>query len=495
MAIADALRGLLGRDPYGEATRDFLRGCADMGADRLNRYSLFEDLYDNRRCPPLSDRQKLYLDSIAGFTFAGENFWAAVVDKLARRLTIVAIRVKKNPAAETYLNEIFWPRNRMRSVAGIVHLETPKKGDGFLIGGFDDDLQVPIVRWNRPEMVKPVYDDETGVMIYASKLWSTSKQSAANPDGKPINRLNVYFSSRIEKWFTFSKADADAVWQPFLEKPGAKWPTWWTDNGQEDGEPLGIPVVHFRNRAGDRQFGRSDLAVALPFKAELDKHLLDLFDVMDIQGAKQRWATGADERTSLAVRRGEWIVSGNAEATFGELSAENPEPLLKVIRDTLQRFSAASGTPLHDMVEGKQQPSGESRKTAESGLVERAQDFTTTGAGTGWEDTARMVWRIGAAFGDAPDFDPAADITVEWESVETRDDVAESTVALADLELGASQTTLLRRRGFDPAEETANKLAEAKAAAERATQGAPPSPDLLPRAPVPQRAPTPTALA
>lgn len=475
MAFGDAVRRLLGMaDPQDQERQEFVRGCADMGSARLERYRIYEDLYDGRLGPPLDERQRQYLSSLAGVQFS-ENFCAPVVDRKAHRLAVRALRVKENKAAEEYLNGIFWTRNRMGRVQGVVHTETLKKGDGFVIVSWDNARGIPVAQFNRPELLKPIYDEETGAMILVPKLWSTSKRSASNPSGRLILRLNLYYEDRIEKWFCVSKADENAAWVPFREREGDTWPTWWTDDDTEDGDPLGIPVGHFRNRPGDRWFGRSELRAAIPFKRELDKWILDLFDVMDEQGAKQRWAAGLDETTrSLVVRRGEWI-KGPTGATFGELTAEDPERLHSAIRETLVRMSAATATAFQELTKGDP-PSGESRKTFESAEVATCKDFIVS-ASDSWEDVARVAWRLADTFGaDAPPFDPDAEITVDWDGVETRDDVTESTVALADQQLGASRRTLLRRRGYDPDEEARWVAEEEAAAARRARADAPPPP-------------------
>lgn len=472
MAIADVVRSLLGRaDPSSREQQDFLREAADMGAERTGRYRTAEDLYDGRLAPPLTTRQRQYLDRIAGWPVT-ENYMAPVVDKMASRLRLVAFRVEESPDAEAYLNGRFWTANNLDDLQTIVHSEVPKKGDGFLLGGFDNDRDVATVRWNRPEICKIVYDEETGDVVYVSKVWSTSRRSASNPTGMPINRLNVYFPDRIEKWFTASKNDDRAQWAQFYEAEGDAWPEDWTHND----EPLGVLGVHFRNKAGDRDYGRSELRPAVPFKHAIDKWILDQFDVMDEQGAKQRWASGVDDTRQLVVRRGHWVTSSRAEARFGAIEAEDPGPLGETIYETLQRMSVATATPFHDLIRGTP-PTGEALKTAYMDHDAKCEAFTIR-ARSSWVTVAHNALRAADAFGsESPGYDPSWTITAEYAPVALRDDLTESQVAMADYELGASRATLLRRRGYDPDEEARARAKEDEAAMRRAREIAPPAPD------------------
>lgn len=471
MALLDTVRGLLGRPPddtLSAERQEFLRACADMGGDRLNRYRLYEDYYDGEQRTQLLDRAEQYLQA-SGLRWC-ENLVQTVVDVMADGLAVTGFEVQGNDEASEWLSSTWWPRTKMDETQDVVHSNTVMLGDGFLIVSFDENLGLPRAQWNHPSKVKPVYDDDGQDLLYASKIWSTTKRSASNPDGRLIMRLNVYWPDRVEKWFSWS-AGEDSVWQPWQDEEDDAWPTPWTESQQLPSEgpaddPLGVPVPHFRNRPKGKRFGRSEVKTAIPFQDAHNKSVLDLFYVMDGQGWKQRWASGLSDVDAVKVAIGEWVTTANEAARFGEFQAENPGPLIETIDGGLRRLSAATGTPLHDLIKGDP-PSGEALKTAEGRRVKKSEKFQTGSGGNAWEYTAKLAWKLQDVFGEgAPPYDPDAEITVNWESPETRNERLEAETLEAHHRLGASKQTILRKLGYDPDEEEEARQEEAEQSAE-----------------------------
>lgn len=467
--IADAVRSLLrGRADWANAEQqEFLREQADMGEDRLKRYRVYEELYDGDRRTRLMDRARLYLEP-HGIVFS-ENFIETVIDVMADSLTITGFQVEDNPDASEYLTRrLFGRRNRGDELQGIVHTQTPKLGDGFVIVEWEPGVGARW-RWNHPRLIRPTYNDTCDELQLASKRWTTRQRSSSNPRGRLVTRLNVFYPDRVEKYFSID-GGRDTTWVPWMDDGDATWPIWWTDTMQEGGDPLGLNVFHFRNKPKGSIYGRSEVKGAAPFQFELHKWILDLFEVMDVQGAKTRWAKGIPESESLSVAWGEWVKTSNPDAEFGEFTAEDPSGILEAIKATLTRMSARTRTPLHDLITGDV-PSGEALKTAESGRVHKARDRMPT-LGNSWEGIATLSWRLDALLGagdgiEVPAFDPAAEVSVVWDNPETRDELAEAQTFESHHRLGASSETILRKLGYDPEEEAAASAKEAaKAAAE-----------------------------
>lgn len=485
MALTDKLRALLGRgDSQAREQQDFLRGEADMIADRVDRYRLAEDYADGDQRTELNARAKKYLEA-SGLKFA-ENFCETVVDTMADRLKVVGLQVEDNETASDWLNKRFWPRARLAETQGVVHTETTKLGDGFLIVDWDPKALRPRVRWNRPHIVKPTYDDGNMDLLRASKVWPTDTRAPTNPDGKLITRMNLYYEDRVEKWFTTTAGD-DAQWQPHMDDGDESWPVWWTSTGAEDGEPLGIPVVHFRNKPKGRVFGRSELRGVIPMQDELNKLLIDLNEITDMMAGAQRWATGVTtEDGPLRVAVGEFLRATDPNAKFGQLEPSDPTRVLATIESLLTRMAARSRTPLHDLSMKGQIPSGESLKTAEGGQVKKCQDRQVT-HGDPWATVGRLGLRVQNAFGEETiDVDPDADITVVWDSPETRNEQAEALTLSTLVDLGLSRRTALRELGYEPDEEMEQR------AKEDALLG-PPPPDVPPDDPQNDPPPDPAA--
>lgn len=486
MALTDAVRRRL-RPGTTALDQDFLGEQADMIDDRVARYRLFEDYYQGEQRTRLMARALLYLQA-SGLCFA-ENFCETVVDTLANRLKIEAFHHEKQDALAEWLNGPFAKRNRLGELQTVVHSNTPMLGDGFVFVEFDEAAGIPRLRWNRPHNVKPTYDDETGELALVSKLWATTRISASNPDGKLIQRLNLYYPDRVEKYYALA-AGKGSQWATHEDEEGDSGIAWLTTTGDQDGEPLGIPVVHFRNRARGRTFGRSDLRGAIPFQDELNKQLLDLFYVMDTQAWRTKWATGVSAESSLSVAPGNWVRTADKDARFGALDADDPSGMLESIDATLRRMSAKTGTPLFDLIKGTP-PSGEALKTSEAGLIARGEDCQE-GFGNSWTDAAAIATRQMLAFGE-PDFgelpeDEVLDVSVMWEPVATRNERDETEMYVMQHDLGVSRRTILTKLGYDAD-------AEEKQRAEEDAQDAPPAPPPPTDPPVPPPADPPAGPA
>jgi hypothetical protein len=451
------------RDPVAEALsgerQDFIRDCADMGSERCDNYRLYGDYYDGRQRTRLVDRARLYLEQ-SGVKFS-ENIVETAIDKAARRFHVTGFQVDDDEPASDWLTQKRW--GRQDELQGIVHTEVPKLGDGFVIVSWDEKRDRPRLTWNRPHLIKPCYD-ENGDMLHAVKKWSTSKRGPQNAAGVLIWRLNVYYPDRVEKWFS---ADRDGErWAPWRDDAAEAWPLPWTVSGALPGDgsdaedPLGSPVVHFREKPKGQSFGRSRVRGMMSYQDELNKQVLDLFYVMDAQGWAWPWITGLTDADTVKLAVGDVLKIASSNARVGQLPAANPAPLLEAIDATLRRFSAKTDTPLFDLIKGTP-PSGEALKTAVMGQTAYVKDAQST-HGHAWETVVSLAWRLSDLHGpdDVPAFDETADITTQWESTEPRSELLEAQTAMAYAELGVSNATLMRRFGFDPKDEAKLKAAE-----------------------------------
>ena len=105
-------------------------------------------------------------------------------------------------------------------------------------------------------------------------------------------------------------------------------------------------------------------------------------------------------------------------------------------------------------------PSGEALRSAESGLVAKAQDRMTS-FGNAWEDVMRMGMKLAQVNGALPVDVDIADLIIktQWKDPLSRNEKEEAETAVIHRELGVSKSTLLTRLGYDP-EAEADKRAE-----------------------------------
>ena len=456
----------------------WLRDAADMGADRCSRYRLYQEFYDGNRGAKLRDRAKKYLEqNRVPFT---ENFCDVVVDSLAERLNVIGFtsseattalvdgkEVTEDPFGS--LAEEWWQRNRMDAVQKTVHVQALMKGDEYVIVEWSEELGRPRFLRQRQHQVKVCYsEDEPDTIEYAVKVWSTSRRGPSNPSGARVRRMNLYFPDRVEKWFSLSKGDGDKDdWARWTDEGDTGWPVWWTTSGAEDGDPLGIPVVHFRHRPLGDGHGRSRVKPAVPFQEQLNKYAADLNDLVDNHALPQDWVAGvaAENPTFKRVAGNIWQAA-DKEAKFGRLDATDTSNLLNVIEGVLSRLGRRSRIPMH-LLTGGTPPSGESLKTAESGLVATAKDCQVE-FGNSWEDAVLVGFRLAAAFGEVeglPDVLPdGLTLSAQWANPETRSDEADLNVATLKKNLGVSRHTLLGELGYDAEKEAELRAVETEEA-------------------------------
>lgn len=448
----------------GKDVQDHLRGCATFEDGRSDGYRTFEDFYNGKRNPPLNDRQRKYLEQASGGVRFTENVCDTVVDKLAARLYVEAFQVQDSDEASDWLSTTVLPKNGGDELQGIVHTNTPMLGDFFLIVSWDDRTGLPRWNANHPRLVKMVYDDEEGTLadpVFAVKKWSTCRRTPQNPAGSLVWRMNLYYPDRVEKYFSL---DSDGEnWAAWRDKPDEPWPVPWTMDGDPSGEPIGIPVVHFRNKPLGSPYGRSELVKAIPFQLEHTKNILDHFDVMDAFAWAWPWVTGVVEGDTLKLGVGDVLRLPNENAKVGQLPAADPRATLEPIKGTLQRMAAFTDTPLHSLLMEGALPSGESLKTSESGVVKKAENRQASSTNA-WARACRLSLRCGEAFGDLGfTVDPNAEVTVVWDSAETRDEAVEAQNALIKHDLGVSKRTLIRELGYDPDDEEKQTAEESQA--------------------------------
>jgi len=471
MTVVNTLRDAFrGEPPEVNRQREFLNAAADMGSERVERYAIYADYYDGDHYTQVLDRAKEYLEA-SGLRFS-ENFCELVSDAHTSRLRLTGFTVKTAAGEDgpaTGWLEDWWDRPEQPAIQTTVHNRTLTLGDGFVIVEWDAEQGRAKACWNDPAHCKAVYDPEDNDrLLYVSKTWPTTRMSPTNPTGLKIRRLNLYWPDRVEKYFAVDDSD-DADWHPHRDAEdtdgngNATWPIHWTVGGVPGGEPLGINVVHFRHKPLGNAVGRSILRNVIPQQDGLSKQILDLFYVTDTQAWKQRWATGLKEDQRLRVAAGEWVTTANENAKIGELSAEDPTPLVATIEATLRRISARSRTPLHELLKSTA-PSGEERKMADSGIVaatlERHGDF-----GNSWAQVARVAHTLATEFGEgAPVIAPDAVIEAVWDDPNARNEKEEADTFAIHHSLGVSKATLMRKLGYDPEEEAKRRQEEAAAA-------------------------------
>ncbi len=455
----------------GEAARlidhDHLNNCCDIdnGRNRLVGYRTYRDWYNGKHNAQVSDRQRELYER-AHIQFA-DNFIDTIVDTLVRRLKLKTFSYQPENESANEETTTIMRKNVMDILANRVHHVSAKCGDSFVICDYDDVKQVPTITYNRPEIIRPEYDDDTGErMLWVSKCWRTEEVSPFNPGGEEIERLNIYYPNRIEKYYreVCEGKDDQKTWLPFMDISASGkdelWPVPWVD--ESTGEPLGIPVFHFKNKTLDGRFGISEIKKAIPQQAMLNKALLDLDLILDNQGWPQRWASGVGETenenpnhdgNNQAMFDGQpgsvWHTM-NDQAKFGQFESAPVEGALKAIEMLTQHISATNATPIWLLLSAGRFPSGESMKMGDSGLSDKAAERALIFGNT-WENVIRYCHKLRNIRGEAMAYIDLEDTEIEciWEDTVPRNEKVTVEVLSNLVELGASKRWALEQYGID----------------------------------------------
>ena len=239
------------------------------------------------------------------------------------------------------------------------------------------------------------------------------------------------------------------VWRRYQDNSDAQWPVPWLDSA---GEPLGVPLVHFRNRPMGGDFGQSEIINVIPMQDLLNKTLIDLTMILDTLAFPQRYTLNVNHGASrLDILPGS-VTEFHSEydgGSVGQWNAASVDGPLRAIEALVQHIAGTTRTPQHLFQIMGGTPSGEALKTAESGLVQKARQRMVN-FGNSWEDCLMMAWRIQRAFSGGSSVSEIAEggIKTTWDDPETRNEQAHLETLKAKVELGVTKHQIWRELGY-----------------------------------------------
>ncbi len=437
-------------------SQDFLEDAAEFDPTLLTKYQKFGDYYEGRQYVYMKDRNRRYMQR-SGWEFS-ENFSEVVVDVFAERLVMTGFVLETKDDSDTDLSPLEqWldgqlQYNRLDAQQLTIYTNALIKGDAYGIVDWDEDDKCPRLTYNPPERIKPVYStDEPDTLEYVVKKWNSTAVGPQNPDGKKIVRMNLYYPDRVEKFYRLSNDDQSSPedeWRTWQDEGDTSWQVPWVD---AQGEPLGIPIVHFRHKHLGGGMGTSELRSTVSQQDLLNKMVVDMAEIFDYMAFPQRWIKGqAVDAINLTPGPGEYLTLNGEDMDAGQFPAADLSSVSDAVEEQLSRLARRSRTPLH-LLTGGTPPSGEALKTAESGLVAKCKSAQVV-FGQSWEDVAQLMLRLGAANGVLPvQIGEPVVAQAQWSSAQTRDDMGDAQYAqILHAEGLASKRTLQAGLGLDP---------------------------------------------
>jgi len=448
---------------------------------RQNAYIKYREYYDGDHDTLLTERLKKFL-SVKGdeedFNF---NLCPIVVDALSERLKITGFDTGDSGQGETLWE--WWDANKMDAKQMIVHQSAIRDGDHYVMVEWDNENQRPKISnelsCTGGEGVKVHYSQEhKGEIEYASKRWIAK---TGDGTGK-FRRMNLYFDDHVEKYQS-SEGEYEGNWRPFLDtpEPGAAVGTeqpgelgacgwyWWTDTGAQGGKPLGVPIVHYKNKDQGYDWGQSELKDIVPLQNALNKSVIDLLASTDV--AAFRILVGRGDRWSALDIYPGVVVNSEKPPTDADLTAiegEDPAKLIAVVDKFTMTIAQVSRTPISYFQTSKERPAEGTLQQEESGLVAKAEKCQTT-FGNAWEQVMVIARRLANAFGNAK-MDEEQSIDCQWKEAQTRNETQHLQTLVLKKQLGVPDKQIWREMGYNDKQIAEFEKLKLKAAAQAIRQ-------------------------
>lgn len=382
------------------------------------------------------------------FSAFADNFCEVVVDATEERLSVDGFRFggDENPSADREAWRI-WQANGLDAESQVCHTESLVKSRAYsLVWNNPRDPETPLITIEDPLQMVVAHDPTNKrVRTAAFKRW-------LDDSGYVFGYL--YLPDRIEKYRSHTKVDKNPlskgeleaiVWDPF-ELEDEAWPL---NNPLKE-----VPVVAFTNRRRLSGTGKSELENVRPIQDAINKMCADMLVSSEFAAFIQRWITGVevprDPETGRPIETFKAHVDRifaveDSEARFGEFSQHDPKVFIGPIEMFIQHLATQTRTPPHYFLASMGNfPSGESLKSAETGLVSKvkrkARHF-----GESWEETMRLSFKV---LGDSRG--SVSDAETLWQNPEFRT-MGELVDALVKLkQIGVPDRALWEEYGATP---------------------------------------------
>ena len=411
--------------------------------------SLYRDL--NARQPDI-DRYNDYYDGKHRLAFASEKFrnafggmfrefadnWCDLVpDAVEERLNVEGFRFGIDSDTGDRDAWRMWQANSLDAESQLAHTEALVTGEGFVMVGPNAD-----------DEANPLITVESSRECYVRHAPGNRRRRVAGikswQDGRKTF-VNLITPEFVWKWQGTTAGGSVPVLTPREERT-EPWPA---------PNPLGIVnLVPLRNRPRLGRDGVSEIKRVVPMQDAVNKLVADMLVASEFSAFRQRWVTGmeipTDPITNMPVEPFKaavdrlWIGE-NPETKFGEFGETSLANYAAAIELIVQHIASQTRTPPHYFALTGQFPSGESIKSAETGLVAKVRRKQRH-FGESWEEVIRLAF---LASGN-PERAAALDAEVIWGDPESRSESEHIDALTKKRALGVPLRQLWEDAGYSP---------------------------------------------
>lgn len=398
--------------------------------DRWNEVKVYDEYYDGKHKLRFAG-EKYRTEFGHLFRDFADNWCQIVADAPEERCTVEGFRLNDATASDKAAWDI-WQRNGLDAESQIAHLESLIAGVSYILVAPGDPV-AEITIEHASEMIVATAPGSRRQRLAALKQWDDGSKTYAT----------LYLPGFIYKW----EAPSVLVGVPkqwVKREPAAE--TWPMKNAFGE-----VPVVALRNRPRLRVVGQSELVGVLPMQDAVNKLVADMLTASEFAAFIQRWATGIElEEGDDGKPISPWKVGidkiltmENPDARFGQFSASDLGNYVKAIELIVQHIASQTRTPPHYFYLSGQFPSGESIKSAETGLVAKAKRKMRHW-GEAWEDVIRLAFATQA---DGPE---AFDAETIWGDPESRTESEHIDAIVKKKAIGVPDEQLQEDAGYSP---------------------------------------------
>ncbi len=325
-----------------------------------------------------------------GLTFSefSDNWCGVVIDAEVERMEVQGFRYGDG-GGDKKAWEI-WQSNNLDALHVTAQLEGLVKGESYGLVWPDDDGQ-------------PIITIEDATECCVEYVGGTSRRVRSAALKRWIDDSGYVFATlyRPEAIYKFqSKRKVDTV-------GGVVAPIQWEQREVENELwPLPNPfnvvtVVPLPNKPRLLKGGVSEISDAIPLQDAINKTITDMLVTSEFTAAPQRYAIGFkpptdDNGNPLPVFEkliNRLWVSSNPDSKFGQFPQADLGGYVSVVELFVQHFASRTRTPPHYFALNGAFPSGDSIKSAETGLVAKSTRQMVV-FGEGWEEIMRIAFLI-----------------------------------------------------------------------------------------------------
>jgi hypothetical protein len=402
-----------------------------------------------------------------------DNWCDLVVDAVEERLNVQGFRLNADATkGDTAAWEI-WQRNQLDAESQIGHTESLIHGEASALVWWNADGSGPQITVEHPRTM--IVDVVPGHRLQRRAALKRFKDDDGFVHAVLFLPAGIWKFKSREKYA--EDADVSRInWEP-EEFNNEAWPL---------PNKLGVvPVVPLWNRPRSLKLARSEIATVIPIQNAINKLCADMIVASEFAAFRQRWATGIeipkDPETDQPIAEFKasverfWLfdTSGlskdDQQPQFGEFAASDLTNYVKPIELLVQHVASQTRTPPHYFYLSGQFPSGESIKSAETGLVAKSRRKMRM-YGEAWEEIMRLAGQVAGN----EELANATSAETIWGDPESRSESEHIDALLKQKTFGIPDEILWEKAGYSPTEiERIKKLRAEEAAATAALAPAP----------------------